>query len=150
MVELLDRREEMSDPTVTSTAAGTVTGDNLAQVVAQAVAAAVTSSLNEISAKFNQMLDSLSERVKQTSANEDTNFEASVVGASDPFENDRRGRLWYDQVQQVALRALSNAVETDNMVSKQAVRHGDLAIDRQWNEGGERAGERVGGSQKIG
>jgi hypothetical protein len=140
----------MRDPAVTSAAAGTVIGDNLAQVVAQAVAAAVTSCPNEISAKFNQMLDSLSERVTQTSANMDTNSEASVVGASDPFESGRRGRLWYDQVQQIGLRALSNAVETGNMVSKQAVRHGDLAIGRQWNQGGERAGERVGATRKVG
>lgn len=30
-------------------------------------------------------------------------------------------------------QALQNAVETANMVGKQAVRHGDIAIDRQWN-----------------
>ena len=30
-------------------------------------------------------------------------------------------------------QALQNAVETANMISKQAVRHGDIAIDRQWN-----------------
>lgn len=33
----------------------------------------------------------------------------------------------------ITTQALQNAVETANMVSKQAVRHGDLAIDRQWN-----------------
>ena len=33
----------------------------------------------------------------------------------------------------VANQALQNAVETANMISKQAVRHGDIAIDRQWN-----------------
>jgi hypothetical protein len=33
----------------------------------------------------------------------------------------------------VANQALQNAVETANMVGKQAVRHGDVAIDRQWN-----------------
>ena len=35
--------------------------------------------------------------------------------------------------QTIANQALQNAVETANMVSKQAVRHSDLAIDRQWN-----------------
>jgi len=35
--------------------------------------------------------------------------------------------------QAVAIQALQNAVETANMVSKQGVRHSDLAIDRQWN-----------------
>jgi len=36
-------------------------------------------------------------------------------------------------VNQLTVQALQNAVETANMVSKQAVRHGDIAIDRQWN-----------------
>lgn len=35
--------------------------------------------------------------------------------------------------QAIANQALQNAVETANMVGKQAVRHGDLSIDRQWN-----------------
>ena len=40
----------------------------------------------------------------------------------------------YDnQRQTIANQALQNAVETANMVSKQAVRHGDIAIDGQWN-----------------
>jgi hypothetical protein len=33
----------------------------------------------------------------------------------------------------LALQALQNAIETANMVSKQAVRHSDIAIDREWN-----------------
>lgn len=33
----------------------------------------------------------------------------------------------------IANQALQNAVETSNMIGKQAVRHADLAIDRQWN-----------------
>ena len=35
--------------------------------------------------------------------------------------------------QVIANQALQNAVETANMVGKQAVRHSDIAIDRQWN-----------------
>ena len=35
--------------------------------------------------------------------------------------------------QEISIQALQNAVETANMVSKQAVRHSDIAIDRQWN-----------------
>ena len=33
----------------------------------------------------------------------------------------------------MANQALQNAIETANLVGKQAVRHTDLAIDRQWN-----------------
>lgn len=36
-------------------------------------------------------------------------------------------------VNNIAQQALQNAVETANMIGKQAVRHSDIAIDRQWN-----------------
>ena len=51
----------------------------------------------------------------------------------------------YDnQRQNIANQALQNAVETANMVGKQAVRHGDLSIDQQWNkEIDEGAGEAI-------
>ena len=40
----------------------------------------------------------------------------------------------YDNMRQVmANTALQNAIETANMVGKQAVRHADLSIDRWWN-----------------
>jgi hypothetical protein len=42
-------------------------------------------------------------------------------------------QLHFNSQQNIATQALQNAVETANMVSKQAVRHADLAIDRQWN-----------------
>lgn len=35
--------------------------------------------------------------------------------------------------QNIANQALQNAVETANLVGKQAVQHRDVAIDRQWN-----------------
>lgn len=49
---------------------------------------------------------------------------------------DRMAQLSVDhdsQVRNVSLQALQNAVETANMVAKQAVRHSDIAIDREWN-----------------
>ncbi len=48
----------------------------------------------------------------------------------------------YDNQRQViANQALQNAVETANMVGKQAVRHGDIAIDGQWNPVQQGAGD---------
>ena len=38
-----------------------------------------------------------------------------------------------EKLDNISVQALQNAVETANMVGKQAVRHSDLAIDRQWN-----------------
>jgi hypothetical protein len=47
-----------------------------------------------------------------------------IVSDAQQFDNQR---------QNIATQALQNAVETANMVGKQAVRHSDIAIDRQWN-----------------
>ena len=47
-----------------------------------------------------------------------------TLGDAQQFDNQR---------QVISNQALQNAVETANMVSKQAVRHSDLAIDREWN-----------------
>jgi hypothetical protein len=53
---------------------------------------------------------------------------------SDAATHDNRTRT-------IAEQALQNAVETANMVSKQAVRHGDIAIDNQWNPVQQGAGD---------
>jgi len=42
-------------------------------------------------------------------------------------------RRHVEEIHNVTLQLLQNAVETANLVSKQAVRHAELAIDRQWN-----------------
>ncbi|MBV6418291.1 MAG: hypothetical protein LC130_13880 [Bryobacterales bacterium] len=47
-----------------------------------------------------------------------------LVSDAQQFDNQR---------QVIANQALQNAVETSNMVAKQAVRHSDIAIDNQWN-----------------
>jgi hypothetical protein len=39
----------------------------------------------------------------------------------------------FNDTQAINTQALQNAVVTQDMLAKQAVRHGDLAIDRQWN-----------------
>lgn len=47
-----------------------------------------------------------------------------LVSDAQQFDNQR---------QVIANQALQNAVETANMVGKQAVRHSDIAIDAEWN-----------------
>ena len=60
------------------------------------------------------------------------------------LESIKRNRAYVDKVlsdaqqydnqrQAIANQALQNAVETANLTGKQAVRHADIAIDRQWN-----------------
>jgi len=39
----------------------------------------------------------------------------------------------FNDQQNIATQALQNSVVTSDMVAKQAVRHADIAIDRQWN-----------------
>lgn len=41
----------------------------------------------------------------------------------------------------LATQALQNAIETANMVAKQAVRHSDIAIDNEWNPVQQGAGD---------
>jgi len=45
----------------------------------------------------------------------------------------RRSQQDFDAIRNVSLQALQNAVETANMIGKQAVAHRDIAIDREWN-----------------
>jgi hypothetical protein len=118
-------------PTPTSnvgnTATGAVTGDNLAQIIAQAVAGAVTTSLNELTAKLNQMMDSVSEAVKKTSANDDSNFETSVTGVHDPYDDLRRNAVSRDRVQAYAELALANAVKAaDGLMARSLDHFGSL------------------------
>jgi len=51
-------------------------------------------------------------------------YQEKILSDAQQYDNAR---------QQLANQATQNAIETANMVAKQAVRHSDLAIDRQWN-----------------
>lgn len=45
----------------------------------------------------------------------------------------RRSQSDFDGIRNVSLQALQNAVESANMLGKQAIAHRDIAIDREWN-----------------
>lgn len=95
-----------------------------------------------------------------TDVGHDEAWKANVKRMYDEYQHEslesiRRNRSYVDktlsdagqydtQRQGIANQALQNAVETANIVSKQCVRHGDLAIDRQWN-----LDEVAGFSQKV-
>jgi len=66
-----------------------------------------------------------------TDPGHDEAWKANLLRTYDTYQHEgleavRRSRGFADQVMQ-------NAIETANLVSKQAVRHTDMAIDRQWN-----------------
>ena len=87
----------------------------------------------------------------------DESWFASIKRTYDEFQQEslesiRRNRSHIDKIvsdaeqydnqrQVIANQALQNAVETANMIGKQAVRHGDIAIDNQWNPVEQGAGE---------
>jgi hypothetical protein len=82
----------MTEPT--GNVAGGTIDQGLAQAISSAVAAAVTTSMNEITAKLNE----LESRIKQTSVNEDVNFEANVTGADDPYDDKRRAGIVHNKL----------------------------------------------------
>lgn len=47
----------------------------------------------------------------------------------------RRAQANFDTLQALTLQHMQNCIESANMVAKQAIRHGDLAIDAQWVPG---------------
>lgn len=58
----------------------------------------------------------------------------SMIRARADWEDNRTSRARQaEDLHNLKMQTLQNAVETANMVGKQAVRHSDLAIDRQWN-----------------
>ena len=38
-----------------------------------------------------------------------------------------------EDIHGLTMQVVQNAIESANMVAKQAIRHGDISIDRQWN-----------------
>lgn len=84
-------------------------------------ALAVLQAQNPAAAQFFQNL--MSANAKRTYDLHQSLDLAAQVG-------DSTSRL---RINSLAEQAIQNAIETANMVSKQAVRHADIAIDRQWN-----------------
>lgn len=85
-------------------------------------------------ANIKRMYDEYQQESLETIRHQRLHFD-KIISDAQQYDNAR---------QNIANQALQNAVETANMVSKQAVRHGDVAIDRQWNkEVAEGAGEGI-------
>lgn len=130
--------------------------DQIAQQVGQSVSEAISKLLQSqtlstgVSATETRMEDIASgERLTKESMDNAGILFMNQKRTYDEYQHEslesvRRNRSYVDKVladiheysmgkQNIANQALQNAVETANMVGKQAVRHGDLSIDRQWN-----------------
>ncbi len=130
--------------------------DQIAQQVGQSVSEAISKLLqsqtltNGVSASESRQEDiGGGERFTKENADNSGIIFSNQKRTYDEYQHEslesiKRNRSYVDKTladasqhdnakQNIANQALQNAVETANMVSKQAVRHGDLAIDRQWN-----------------
>lgn len=47
----------------------------------------------------------------------------------------RRAQNFYDNLNALTIQTMQNAIENANLAAKQAIRHGDIAIDCQWDPG---------------
>jgi hypothetical protein len=112
---------------MTDTPSGTSSSETLSnaqvQAIAVAVGAAVTTSLNEITAKLNSLEQIVESRIKNTTTNDDTNFEASVTGAYDMFDDLRRANVSRDRIAVYAEQALANAIEIAHGVGMRSLDH---------------------------
>ena len=136
------------------------TGNQLAAQIAQQVGQTVSDAISKllqsqtlttgVSASESRQEDiGGGERVTKENADNSQLFMLNGKRTYDEYQHEslesiKRNRSYVDKVlsdaqqydnqrQSMANQALQNAVQTANMVGKQAVRHGDVAIDRQWN-----------------
>jgi cell division septum initiation protein DivIVA len=123
-----------------------------ASQTAQQVNQAVSDLAQKLSSQATQVLQEetgFAERLQTAGVDNQGVLFANVKRTYDEYQQEslesiKRNRSYVDKVlsdaqthdndtRKVALQALQNAVETANMVGKQAVRHSDIAIDHEWN-----------------
>jgi len=132
----------------------------IAPQVAQQIASQIDQAVSQVAQKFTQTTGTVSSRVENADIGGAERLEKDQMADSgilfsnlkrtydeyqqESLESIKRNRTYVDKVlsdalqfdnqrQIIANQALANLVETGNMVGKQAVRHSDVAIDRQWN-----------------
>ena len=125
--------------------------------IAQQVGQQIGQELNQAMDSMMTKLSSILAGVTSTNVTEERTYDIGEGEAwkfnmkrmADEYQHEslesiRRNRSYVDNKlsnagqndefkQNVANQALQNAVETANLVGKQAVRHTDIAIDREWN-----------------
>lgn len=121
-----------------------------AQQIAQSVSQNVSDLKNTVTASRVEQGDiGGSERLEKDQMSDSGLLFANAKRTYDEYQNEslesiKRNRSYVDLVlsnaqtsnmtkENIANQALQNAVETANLVGKQAVAHRDIAIDRVWN-----------------
>ena len=131
-------------------------GDTMTEgqpLTAQEIAQMINQSQDAMMSKMSDMLsgktDTLVSEERTYDIGEGEAWKYNMKRMADEYQHEslesiRRNRSYIDNKLSngeqndlfkhgVANQALQNAVETANMIGKQAVRHCDIAIDRQWN-----------------
>jgi hypothetical protein len=138
----------------------TLTADEIARQVAQQVGQSVSEAISKLlqSQTMTTGMSTTQEKMGDIGGTErlekDQMSDSGILFSNqkrtydeyqhESLESIKRNRSYVDKIlsdnhshdersKNIANQALQNAVETANMVSKQAVRHGDIAIDHQWN-----------------
>lgn len=125
--------------------------EQIAQQVGQEINQAMDSMLSKLSAIVDQKTSGQAIFTEEKAYDIGTSeaWQANMKRMYDEYQHEsltdiRQKRTHFDNKisnaaandeakEKISIQALQNAVETANMVSKQAVRHSDMAIDRQWN-----------------
>lgn len=136
--------------------------EQVGQAVSQAISKllqtqAQTTGASTVSARVENADIGGSERLERDQMGDSGILFANAKRTYDEYQQEslesiKRNRTYVDKVlsdalqydnqrQVIANQSLQNAVETANMVGKQAVRHGDIAIDGQWNPVQQGAGD---------
>jgi hypothetical protein len=131
------------------TAGQPLTAQAIAQEIAQMINQSQDSMMNKMSDMLAGKTDTQVSEERTYDIGEGEAWKFNMKRMADEYQHEslesiRRNRSYIDNKlsnaeqndlfkHNVANQALQNAVETANMVAKQAVRHSDIAIDRQWN-----------------
>lgn len=156
--EVLQAAQQAAQAASQAAQAATQSAQQIAEQISQAVSQAVSKVLQSqtqttgssgVFARAEMADIGGSERLEKDQMNDSGMIFANVKRTYDEYQQEslesiKRNRSYVDKtlsdaathdnrVRIMAEQALQNAVETSNMIAKQAVRHGDIAIDRQWN-----------------
>ena len=143
--EVTEVNNIIGEITMTQTEGQPLTAQEVAQMISQNSDAMMSKVSDMLSGKTDTQVSE--ERTYDIGEGEAWKFNMKRMADEyqhESLESIRRNRSYVDNTlssahendqfkQNVANQALQNAVETANMVGKQAVRHSDLAIDREWN-----------------
>ena len=145
MAELTDSTVAKLVETMAALNANSQSAAQTSQQINQSIADLLAKMSQQTTSQAAQVLQEetgMGERAQLDNADRSGLLFANAKRTYDEFQQEsleciRRARTHADKLlsdaQVLTNQLMQNAIESANMVSKQAVRHGDVAIDHQWN-----------------